>query len=344
VTTRVGVVGASGYSGGELLRLLTCHPHFELTLACAGTQAGEFVTDIHPGLLALDDVRFAPTDVGLLADLDLVFVALPHGESAAVTEALPDCVKVVDLGADHRLADGAAWQAYYGGSDMAPQWTYGLPELPGRHSLIAGSTRVANPGCYATAVELALAPLVAANLIETDGIVVVAASGTSGAGRKASIGLIASEVMGSMAPYKVGGTHQHIAEIEQELSTVANAPVSVSFTPLLAPMSRGIIATCTARLTPAADEQQVAAAFTQTYGQEPFVTVLRSGRVPTTAATLGSNSAVLQAVVDHHTNQVIVLAAIDNLGKGAAGQAVQNANIMLDLDQTLGLSMIGVAP
>ncbi|MEI8084061.1 MAG: N-acetyl-gamma-glutamyl-phosphate reductase [Actinomycetes bacterium] len=338
------VVGASGYSGGELLRLLSKHPDMEVALACAGTHAGEFITDVHPGLLDFEDVAFEVTDVARLAELDLVFIALPHGESAAVTELLPDSVKIVDLGADHRLADGRAWDAYYGGGVMAPQWTYGLPELPGRRELIAESSRVANPGCYATAVELSLAPLVASNLIESDAIVVVAASGTSGAGRKASIGLTASEVMGSMTPYKVGGVHQHIAEIEQELSGQAAGPVTVCFTPLLAPMPRGIIATCTAKLTRGVAPEQASEALRGGYRQEPFVRVLRPGRVPSTAATLGSNSAVLQLAVDEHTNQVIVMAAIDNLGKGAAGQAIQNANIMFGLDQTLGLSSIGVAP
>lgn len=340
----MGVVGASGYAGGELLRNLAAHPNMEVAIAAAGNQAGEQITDVHPGLNAFVDQVFAPTDPASLTNLDLVFVALPHGQSAALTAKLPESLRVVDLGADHRLRDSAAWDKYYGVGSMAPPWTYGLPELPGRRKAIAEANKVASPGCYATAMLLGLAPLLATELVRANDIVVVAASGTSGAGRQVSIGLLASEIMGSMSPYKVGGAHQHTAEVEQELSRVGAQQVQLSFTPLLAPMSRGIIATCTAKLAAGTDQQGARRALTDAYQDESFVRVLPIGCQPRTADTLGSNSAVLQVVVDEHANRVIVVSVLDNLGKGAAGQAIQNANIMFGFPETAGLSMNGVAP
>jgi N-acetyl-gamma-glutamyl-phosphate reductase len=343
VGTTVAVAGASGYAGGELLRLLLGHPSLELGAVCAGTSAGERVTDLHPGLLPLADRRFAATDPALLAEAELVFLALPHGESAAVAAALPATTKVVDLGADFRLADPNAWATYYHGSH-AGTWTYGLPELPGLRAAVAGSTRVANPGCYATAVAVALAPLIG-RLAEPDDVVVVAASGTSGAGRKPSDALLASTVSGAVSAYKVGGVHQHTPEMEQSLSAVSGRPVRLSFTPLLAPMPRGILATCTARATgPATTTAAVRAALTEAYADEPFVELLPEGVWPTTKATYGSNAVVLQAAVDEHAGRVVVTAALDNLVKGAAGQAVQNANLVLGLPESAGLSVVGVTP
>lgn len=330
---RTAVAGASGYAGGELLRLLAGHPEFDLVAATAHSQAGQPVTAVHPQLAGLDLVLGA-TEPAALADADLVFLALPHGQSAALAAALPDAVAVVDLGADHRLRDADAWARYYGGAH-AGAWAYGLPELPGARSAIAAARRVANTGCYAAATTLALAPLVAAGAVRPDDVVVVAASGTSGAGRAAKAHLLGSEVMGDLSPYKVGA-HQHVPEIKQ-----ATGATGLSFTPVLAPMPRGILATVTAVPTGDVDPRAVLAA---AYADEPFVRLLPEGVWPHTAATAGSNSCHLQATVDVDSGRVIVVSALDNLGKGAAGQAVQNANLMVGLPETTGLSVFGVSP
>jgi N-acetyl-gamma-glutamyl-phosphate reductase len=339
----VSLAGASGYAGGELLRLLLGHPSLELGVLAAGASAGQPVTGLHPGLLALADRTFAPTDPATLAGADLVFLALPHGESAALVAALPPTTKVVDLGADFRLADPAAWATYYGGTH-AGTWTYGLPELPGQRAAIAASSRVANPGCYATSVALGLAPLLAAGLVEPADVVVVGASGTSGAGRKATDALLASTIAGAVSAYRAGGAHQHTPEMEQALSAAAKAPVTLSFTPLLAPMPRGILSTCTARLAPGTTTADLRAVLAAAYADEPFVHLLPEGTWPTTKATAGSNAAVLAAAADLHSGRAVVTVAIDNLGKGAAGQALQNANLMLGLPETAGLSVAGVTP
>ncbi|MFJ6197571.1 N-acetyl-gamma-glutamyl-phosphate reductase [Micromonospora sp. NPDC092111] len=330
---RVAVAGASGYAGGELLRLVAGHPEFDLVTATAHRRAGAPVSAVHPQLVG-SDLVFSATDPTALADADLVFLALPHGESAALAAALPEPVKVVDLGADHRLHDADAWSRYYGGPH-AGTWTYGLPELPGQRAAIAAATRVANTGCYAAAITLALAPLVAAGAVSPADVVVVAASGTSGAGRAAKAHLLGSEVMGDLSPYKVGA-HQHVPEIRQ-----ATGATGLSLTPVLAPMPRGILATVTAVPTGTVDPRAVLAA---AYADSPFVHLLSEGTWPHTAATVGANSCHLQATVDVDSGRVIVVSALDNLGKGAAGQAVQNANLMCGLPETAGLSVFGVAP
>ena len=340
---RASVAGASGYAGGELLRLIAAHPGIELAALAAGGRAGERLGAVHPNLPSLADRVLVTADPATLGDADIVFLALPHGESAALVADLPAGVPVVDLGADFRLVDPAGWQAYYGGAH-AGTWTYGLPELPGQRARIADSTRVANPGCYATAVALALAPVLAAGLAEPQDVVVVAASGTSGAGRKASDALLATQVMGSMSAYKVGGVHQHTPEMEQSLSAAAGGPVTLSFTPLLAPMPRGIVATCTAVAAPGVGVDAVRDALDAAYADEPFVRVLPSGEWPQTGSVSGSNAVQLQCAVDAHAGRVVVVSAIDNLGKGAAGQALQNANLILGLDETTGLTANGVAP
>ena len=330
---RVAVAGASGYAGGELLRLLAGHQEFDLVAATAHAQAGAHVTAVHPQLAGLD-LTLGATDAATLSDADLVFLALPHGQSAALAAQLPDAVKVVDLGADFRLADAALWERYYGGVH-AGTWTYGLPELPGQRELIKSSGRVANTGCYAATITLALAPLIAAGLADPADVVVVASSGTSGAGRSAKVNLLGSEVMGDLSPYKVGA-HQHVPEIKQ-----ATGATSLSMTPVLAPMPRGILATVTARALRAGDPAEV---LREAYAGEPFVHVLPAAQWPHTAATAGSNSCHLQATVDIDSGRVVVLSALDNLGKGAAGQAVQCANLMSGLPETMGLSPFGVAP
>lgn len=343
--TSVAVAGASGYAGGELLRYLAQHPTFDLVAACAAGRAGEALAAVHPQFagtswagLVLDE-----TTTDLLGQADLVFLALPHGESAALASQLPPETMIVDLGADFRLHSADAWIAFYGG-DHAGTWTYGLPELADARAEIQRSTKVANPGCYPTAVALALAPLARAGAIDPADIVVVAASGTSGAGRKASDVLLATNVMGSMGAYKVGGVHQHTPEMEQSIAAAGGwdlVDISLSFTPLLAPMPRGIVATCTATVSSASDPRAI---LTDAYDDEAFVTVLPEGQWPQTGSVAGTNAAQLQVAVDEHTNRVVVVSVIDNLGKGAAGQAVQNANIMLDLDEGAGLDVIGVAP
>ncbi|WP_020520039.1 N-acetyl-gamma-glutamyl-phosphate reductase [Catelliglobosispora koreensis] len=334
---RVAVAGASGYAGGELLRLLAGHPEFDLTYATAHSQAGQPLYRVHPNLAALD-LTLAETDPALLATADLVFLALPHGESAALAAQLPDSVKIVDLGADFRLSDPGQWEQYYGGTH-AGTWAYGLPELPGQRQQIANAQRVANTGCYAAAVTLALAPLIASGVAEAEDVVVVAASGTSGAGKSPKTHLLASEIMGDLTPYKVGA-HQHVPEIKQ-----ATGARSLSMTPVLAPMPRGILATVTAKrsscdITAGVVREVLADA----YAGEPFVQVLPEGSWPHTGATAGSNSAHLQATVDVDSGRIIVVSALDNLGKGAAGQAVQCANVMSGLPETSGLSVFGVFP
>ncbi|HEY2790730.1 MAG TPA: N-acetyl-gamma-glutamyl-phosphate reductase [Micromonosporaceae bacterium] len=332
---RVAVAGATGYAGGELLRLLSGHPDLDITAVTGHSSAGELLGSVHPQLRSLAHLVVGATDAASLTDADLVFLALPHGESAAIAAHLPASVKIVDLGADHRLQDAAAWTAYYGGAHSGA-WTYGLPELPGARVAIGAADRVAAPGCYATAVSLALAPLIAAGIADPNDVVVIAASGTSGAGKGAKAHLNASEVMGEISAYKVG-THQHVPEIKQ-----ATGAASLSMTPLLAPMPRGILATVTAK--PLVGGGDAAQALYEIYHDEPFVHVLPDGTWPRTGSTLGSNSCHLQVGYDRDSRRIIAMSAIDNLGKGAAGQAIQCANLMLGLPETTGLAVDGVAP
>ncbi|MEJ0014570.1 MAG: N-acetyl-gamma-glutamyl-phosphate reductase [Actinomycetota bacterium] len=338
---KIGVIGASGYSGGELLRLLLKHPNFSLEYIAAGTQAGSLITDLHPQLIPLSGQKFEVTELIRMNQCDLLFFALPHGESAKWISKIDSEIKVVDLGADFRLASSSSWEKYYGGVH-AGSWVYGLPEIPGQREKIVKATRIANPGCYATLIALAAAPAVSHGLIEADDIVVVAASGTTGAGRKASNYLLASEVMGSLSSYKFGGIHQHTPEIEETLTSVAGTPAKISFTPVLAPMPRGILATVTARLTKPLDSLHIHALYQEFYATEEFVTVLPGTSLPHTSAVLGSNSVLIQIAVDSHTNRLIISAAIDNLGKGAASQAIQNANIILGLPENTALTAIGI--
>jgi N-acetyl-gamma-glutamyl-phosphate reductase len=338
------VVGASGYAGGELLRILAGHPMITPIRWAAGSKAGVPVTDVHPGLTDRYEQVFAPTDPAELAAADLVFLALPHGQSAAIASQLPTTTAIVDLGADHRLVNPLDWQGYYGDVPHAQPWTYGLPELPGAREAIAASRRVAVPGCYATAITLSLWPLIAARLIDEKHLVVTAASGTSGAGRAASESLLATEVMGSMKAYKAGGVHQHTPEIEQALRAAGGSQPTLSFTPLLAPMPRGILASSSAPTAPDVTSDDLRAAFTKAYADEQFVRLLPGEVWPVTAATAGANTALIQTAVDEHASRAIVVTAIDNLQKGAAGQAVQCANLMFGLPEESGLSVWGVAP
>jgi N-acetyl-gamma-glutamyl-phosphate reductase len=255
-------------------------------------------------------------------------------------EKIPSNVKIVDLGADFRLEDASQWKKYYGG-EHAGAWVYGLPELAsGQRDAIKRESRVANPGCYATSISLGIAPAV--GIIDVSDIVVVAASGTTGAGRSAKINLIASEVMGSLTSYKFGGVHQHTPEIEQAISAVAQKPAKISFTPILAPMPRGILSTITAKLNQSLTTQQAHELYVKAYSSELFVDVLPLGQMPKTSALTGSNKVQIQVAVDEHTNRLIISVAIDNLGKGAAGQAIQNANLICGLAEESGLLLDGL--
>jgi N-acetyl-gamma-glutamyl-phosphate reductase len=341
------VAGASGYAGGEILRLLLAHPHLEVGAVTAASNAGERLGSLHPHLTPLADRRLEDTTVDVLAGHAVVFLALPHGHSAAIARALPDGVVVVDCGADFRLESAEAWASFYD-TPYAGAWPYGLPELPLSEGVqrdhLTGATRVAVPGCYPTGISLALAPGLAAGILDPSDVVVVAASGTSGAGRSLKPHLLGSEVMGSMSPYGVGGVHRHTPEIEQNLSRAAGVPVTISFTPTLAPMPRGILATCTARLRPGADASGVRELWEKAYASEPFVHVLPEGTWPATGHVMGSNVVQLQVAVDEHAGRVVVVSAVDNLTKGTAGAAVQCANLALGLDEALGLPVAGVAP
>ena len=337
---RTAVIGASGYAGGELLRLLAIHPHFEVTVVSAHSNAGEQVTSVHPQLQSYAGRSFVTTDSVDFNNIDLVFLALPHGESATVVQKIPNSVKIVDLGADFRLEEAAQWEKYYGGKH-AGAWVYGLPELSsGQRDAIKKESKVANPGCYATSISIGIAPVL--NLIDVSDIVVVAASGTTGAGRNAKINLLGSEVMSSLTSYKFGGIHQHTPEIEQALSAVAQKPAKISFTPILAPMPRGILSTITAKLNSPLSTEKAHEIFAQHFASEFFVDLLPMGQMPKTSAVIGSNKVQLQVAVDEHTNRLVVSVAIDNLGKGAAGQAIQNANLICGFSEISGLALDGI--
>lgn len=341
------MAGASGYAGGEVLRLLLAHPEFEIGAVTAASSAGTRLAEHQPQLPQLADRVLRPTTPEALAGHDVVVLALPHGASAPLAAAMPPDVLVVDCGADHRLTDAGDWADFYPGP-YAGSWPYGLPELlhpdgSRQRAALPGATRICVPGCYPTAVTLALAPGFAAGLLEPD-VVVVAASGTTGAGRSPKPQLLGSEVMGSMSPYAVAGAHRHTPEMEQNLRLASGGPVRVSFTPTLAPMPRGILATCTARLRPGTDPVRVRRAWSEAYRDEPFVHLLPEGSWPRTADTLGANTALLQVGVDLRTDRVVAVAAIDNLAKGTAGGAIQSANLALGLEETMGLPVTGLAP
>jgi len=337
---KTAVIGASGYAGGELLRLLAVHPHFQVTAISAHSNAGELVTSVHPHLTTHTGEKFLAVSEIDFSDIELVFIALPHGESASLIKKIPATAKIVDLGADYRLEDSAQWEKYYGGSH-AGAWVYGLPELSAaQRAAIAKESRVANPGCYATAITLGIAPAV--DHIDVSDVVVVAASGTTGAGRSAKINLIASEVMGSLTSYKFGGVHQHTPEIEQAVSAIAQKNAKISFTPILAPMPRGILATVTAKMTKPLSSQAAHDLFAKHYADEYFVDVLPLGQMPKTGSVTGSNKVQIQVGVDEHTNRLVISVALDNLGKGAASQAIQNANIITGFHEGSGLSTDGL--
>jgi len=336
---KIGVIGASGYAGGELLRLLAGHPEFEVCCVTAHSNAGELITSVHPQLTSYSDQKFSAFKASDFDCCELIFLALPHGESAAIVSSLNPKAKMVDLGADYRLEDSDKWVKYYGGNH-AGTWTYGAPELPGARDAIRNSTRIANPGCYATAIALGTAP--AAKIADVKDVVVVAASGTTGAGRSAKINLIASEVMGSLTSYKFGGVHQHTPEIEEAVTRATGVATVISFTPILAPMPRGILATITMKLSSPISTADAHSIYVAAYQSEEFVKVLPMGHMPQTSSVLGSNYVAMQVAVDEHTNRLVISVAIDNLVKGAAGQALQNANLICGLPENMGLTGMGL--
>lgn len=352
MTYTVAVSGASGYAGGEILRILAAHPDIEIRTVTAHSNAGQPLIAHQPHLRSLAHLTLQETTPEILAGHDVVFLALPHGQSGQYTDALGDAALVIDAGADHRLESRDDWDAFYGGAFHEP-WTYGVPELPiadgKQRSQLQGATRIAAPGCNASTVSLSLAPGVAAGVIDPSDIVAVLAVGPSGAGKSLKTHLLASEILGTANPYAVGGTHRHIPEIQQALRWAApasaDAPdIRVSFTPVIVPMARGILATSTAPIVPGATDAEIRAAWERAYAGETFVQLLPEGQFPRTADVVGANTALLGLAIDRAANRVTVVAALDNLVKGTAGAAVQSMNLALGLPESRALSTNGVAP
>ena len=374
MTYSVAVSGASGYAGGEILRILAAHPDVEIRTVTAHSNAGQPLIQHQPHLRSLAHLTLQDTTPEVLGGHDIVFLALPHGQSGQYTEALADTALVIDAGADHRLESIADWDRFYGG-DFHDPWTYGVPELPvgggTQRQHLVGATRIAAPGCNASTVSLSLAPGVAAGVIDPSDIVSVLAVGPSGAGKSLKTNLLASEILGSANPYAVGGTHRHIPEIRQALAAArasessadvggsgAHAPtpgpssddanadegIRISFTPVLVPMSRGILATSTAPIVEGATDAEIWGAWQAAYGDERFVQLLPAGEFPRTADVLGANTALIGLAIDRAAGRVVVVAAVDNLVKGTAGAAIQSMNIALGLPEERALSVNGIAP
>jgi N-acetyl-gamma-glutamyl-phosphate reductase len=345
-TIRVAVAGASGYAGGEVLRLLLAHPEVEIGALTGGSNAGERLGVLQPHLVPLADRVLEETNAETLSGHDVVFLALPHGQSGPVAEQFdetsPDTV-VIDCGADFRLTEASAWEQFYG-SEHAGTWPYGLPELPGQRAQLEGARRIAVPGCYPTVSTLVLAPAVAAGLVHADDLVVVAVSGTSGAGKAPKTNLLGSEVMGSAAAYGVGGVHRHTPEILQNLGGLTDDEVKVSFTPVLVPMPRGILATASATVHDGVTADDVRACYDKAYAEEPFIHLLPEGLWPVTKSVTGSNSVHLQVTLDEAAGRMVAVGAVDNLAKGTGGAAVQCMNLALGFPEQTGLSTVGLAP
>ncbi len=347
MTIRVAVVGASGYVGGEVLRVFSAHPDVEFGALTAHASVGDTIGMHHPHLVPLASRVIEPTTVEALAGHDVIVLALPHGASAAIASQLPDDVLVIDCGADYRLTGADAWAEYYGG-EYAGSWPYGMPELVTPHgtqrNLLAGGKRIAVPGCNVTAVTLALQPGIVAGVVDASDVVATLAVGYSGAGRKLAASLLAAEAFGSAVPYAVGGSHRHVPEILQNFASAGAVDAHISFTPVLVPMPRGILASVTARLAQGANAASVRAAWVDAYANEPFVHVLPEGQWPVTASTVGANTALVQVTVDAKAGRVVAVCAIDNLVKGTAGAALQAMNVALGIPESTGLTTIGLAP
>ncbi|UGS26984.1 N-acetyl-gamma-glutamyl-phosphate reductase [Microbacterium resistens] len=355
MTYSVAVSGASGYAGGEILRLLASHPDIEIRTVTAHANAGQPLVQHQPHLRSLTHLTLQDTTPEILAGHDVVFLALPHGQSGQYTDALGDAPLVIDAGADHRLTSADAWDAFYGGAFHEP-WAYGVPELlvgeGKQREILRDATRIAAPGCNASTVSLSLAPGVAAGVIDASDIVSVLAVGPSGAGKSLKTHLLGSEILGTANPYAVGGTHRHIPEIRQALvaagaghgAGVDPADVRISFTPVIVPMARGILATSTAPISAGASDEEIRNAWEAAYGDETFVQLLPAGQFPRTADVLGANTALMGLAIDRAANRVTVVTAVDNLVKGTAGAAVQSMNLALGLPEGTALTVNGVAP
>ncbi len=344
---KVGVVGASGYSGAELLRILAGHPEAEVSFATAGKHAGKAIAELYPNLVGFYDSKFVPYDSGIAKSADVVFVGLPHGSSMKVVpELISSGAKVVDLSGDFRFSDAAVYESWYGAVHEAPNLigkaAYGLPEIYGEG--IAKANFVSNPGCYPTGAILALAPLVKSGAIDPGSIVIDSKSGASGAGRTPKAETLYGSIGENVTAYKVGGRHQHVPEMEMVLSELAGTDVVVTFTPHLAPMSRGILTTAYANLTSASSTGELIELAAEFYGGKPFVKVLPEGIMPQTKAIAGTNFCHIGIAVDARAGRAVVVSAIDNLVKGAAGQAVQNMNLMFGLEEAIGLASPGLYP
>src|SRR5688572_9302325 len=344
VVLKVAVAGATGYAGGELLRLLLAHPQVEIAAVTANANAGTLLGQHHPQLIPIADRVVAETSSEVLTNHDVVFLALPHGASGEVAAQLHPDTLVIDCGADFRLSEAQLWQKFYQ-SPHAGSWPYGLPELPGQRDKLAGARAIAVPGCYPTTATLALLPAITHGLTTARDVVIVAASGPSGAGRSLKPHLLGAELMGSASAYAVGGGHRHTPELLQNFAACGAAAPSVSFTPVLVPMSRGILATCTTRLAkPGISYEETYAAYAEAYADEPFVHLLPEGQWPQTKSVLGSNAVHVQVTIDHDARRLVAVAVLDNLSKGTAGAAVQCMNLALGLPETTGLSTVGMAP
>ncbi len=338
---RIGIVGASGYTGVELARILAGHPRAEITVVTSRQHAGQPLSRIFPSLRGrVDTVCVNPSPEELARQADFFFTAVPHKTAMDIVPPLLAAGrKVVDLSADFRIRDVAVYEQWYqkhSSSELIKEAVYGLPEL--YRQQIKKARLVANPGCYPTSVALGLAPLLRERLIDTATIIIDAKSGTTGAGRAANVASLYCEVADGFRAYKVGGTHRHIPEMEQELSLLAAEPVTITFTPHLLPVSRGILSTMYARLDHDVSETELQKLFDDTYRDEQFVRVCPAGTLPATQYVRGSNYCDIGFKVDRRTGRIIVITAIDNIAKGAAGQAVQNMNLMNDLDEAAGLT------
>ncbi|MGK3950634.1 N-acetyl-gamma-glutamyl-phosphate reductase [Microbacterium sp. K2] len=350
MTYSVAVSGASGYAGGEILRLLASHPDIEIRTVTAHSNAGQPLVQHQPHLRSLAHLTLQETTPETLAGHDIVFLALPHGQSGQYTDALGDTPLVIDAGADHRLTSRDSWDAFYGG-DFHEPWAYGVPELLvggiKQRETLRDAKRIAAPGCNASTVSLSLAPGVAAGVIDAGDIVSVLAVGPSGAGKSLKTNLLGSEILGTANPYAVGGTHRHIPEIRQALAAASGAApdgIRISFTPVIVPMSRGILATSTAPIVGDVSDAEIRAAWEDAYGDETFAQLLPEGHFPRTADVLGANTALIGLAIDRAANRVTVVTAVDNLVKGTAGAAIQSMNLALGLPESRALSVNGVAP
>ena len=342
MTHNIAILGASGYTGAELVRLIALHPDMKIAALSAERKAGRPMAEVFAHLAYLDLPDLVKVDEIDFADIDLCFAALPHGLSQAIVRDLPKDLKIVDLGADFRLRDPAQYEKWYGKPHAAPELqreaVYGLTEF--YRDQIAGARLVAGTGCNAATVQYALRPLIGAGLIDLERIICDLKNGTTGAGRGLKEQMLFSERSGDVTGYAQGGTHRHLAEFDQEFSAIAGRPVQVIFNPHLVPMNRGILADCYVE----GDARAIHAALAARYADEPFVHVLPFGQTPGTGQVAGSNLCLIGVVGDRVPGRALVTAALDNLTKGSSGQALQNANILLGLDETMGLNMVPVFP